>query len=61
MADLANTYGYASSMEGFSISDGQETWFMEMVPKGKWCARALGAFELAPSATARPQHAHPQH
>ena len=36
MAWLANTYGYASDMEGFSIADATETWYMEMIGKGEW-------------------------
>mmetsp|Transcript_27453 Transcript_27453/g.80438 ORF Transcript_27453/g.80438 Transcript_27453/m.80438 type:complete len:498 (+) Transcript_27453:50-1543(+) len=34
IVQLANTYGYASSMEGFSISDGSECWYMELIGKG---------------------------
>ena len=29
-ARLADEYGYASSMEGFSISDGDGCWYMEL-------------------------------
>jgi len=36
IADLANTYGYASSMEGFSITDGEEVWYMELIGKGDY-------------------------
>jgi dipeptidase len=31
---LASEFGYASSMEGFSISDGSECWYMELIGKG---------------------------
>ncbi|KAJ8599984.1 hypothetical protein CTAYLR_001808 [Chrysophaeum taylorii] len=34
MVDLATTYGYASSMEGFSIADADEVWYMEMLGRG---------------------------
>ena len=34
VALLADAYGYASSMEGFSISDGVECWYMELIGKG---------------------------
>ena len=35
MADLVETYGYASSGESFSISDPNEVWIMEMIGKGE--------------------------
>ena len=35
MTDLANTYGYASDMEGFSIADANEVWYMELIGKGE--------------------------
>ena len=34
IADLANTYGYASSGESFSIADAEEAWIMELIGKG---------------------------
>ncbi len=34
IADLANTYGYASSGESFTIADTEEVWIMELIGKG---------------------------
>ena len=34
IADLANTYGYASSGESLSIADKNEVWVMELIGKG---------------------------
>lgn len=34
IAQLANTYGYASSGESFSIADPDEVWIMEFIGKG---------------------------
>ena len=34
IAELANTYGYASSGESFSIADADEAWIMELIGKG---------------------------
>lgn len=34
MVDLAETYGYASAMEGFSIGDPTEVWYMELLGRG---------------------------
>ena len=36
VASLADDYGYASSAEGFSISDGDECWYMELIGKGAY-------------------------
>ena len=47
IAELANTYGYASSGESFSIVDPEEAWIMELIGKGKadkgavWVARRI--------------------
>ncbi|MDR1182311.1 MAG: C69 family dipeptidase [Bacteroidales bacterium] len=35
IAELTNEYGYCSSGESFSISDGEEVWIMEIIGKGK--------------------------
>ena len=34
IAELANTHGYASSGESFSIADQNEAWIMELIGKG---------------------------
>ncbi len=34
MADLVDQYGYGSDGESFSISDANEVWYMEIMPKG---------------------------
>ncbi len=34
IVDLANTYGYASSGESFSLVDTEEAWIMELIGKG---------------------------
>jgi len=36
--NLTSTYGYASDMEGFSLSDSTtgEVWYMELIGKGHW-------------------------
>ena len=47
IVDLANTYGYCSSGESFSIVDQQEAWIMELIGKGPdqkgivWVARRI--------------------
>ena len=47
IVDLANTYGYCSSGESFSIIDQQEAWIMELIGKGPedkgivWVARRI--------------------
>ena len=47
IVDLANTYGYASSGESFSLIDKEEAWIMELIGKGPndkgivWVARRI--------------------
>ena len=47
IANLANTYGYASDGESFSIGDENEAWIMELIGKGPgkkgivWVARRV--------------------
>jgi dipeptidase len=47
IVDLANTYGYCSSGESFSIVDTEEAWIMELIGKGPedkgivWVARRM--------------------
>ena len=47
IAELANTYGYCSSGESFSLIDQQEAWIMELIGKGPedkgivWVARRI--------------------
>ncbi len=47
IVDLANTYGYYSSGESFSIADKDEVWFMDLIGKGEnnkgivWVARRV--------------------
>ena len=47
IADLANTYGYYSSGESFSIADTEEVWVMDLIGKGPdnkgivWVARRV--------------------
>ena len=47
IVDLANTYGYPSEGESFSIADPQEAWIMDLVGKGSdekgivWVARRV--------------------
>ena len=47
IVELANTYGYHSSGESFSIADKEEVWVMDLIGKGKngkgivWVARRV--------------------
>ena len=47
IVDLANTYGYCSSGESFTLVDPQEVWIMELIGKGPedkgivWVARRI--------------------
>ena len=46
IVDLANTYGYPSEGETFSIADPREAWIMDLVGKGEqkgivWVARRI--------------------
>ena len=46
IVELANTYGYPSEGESFSIADTEEAWIMDLVGKGKekgivWVARRV--------------------
>ena len=47
IVDLANTYGYCSSGESFSLIDTEEAWIMELIGKGPedkgivWVARRI--------------------
>ena len=47
IVDLANTYGYCSSGESFSLVDQEEAWIMELIGKGPedkgivWVARRI--------------------
>ena len=47
IVDLANTYGYCSSGESFSLVDTEEAWIMELIGKGPedkgivWVARRI--------------------
>ena len=47
IVDLANTHGYASSGESFTIADKEEVWIMELIGKGPehkgivWVARRI--------------------
>ena len=36
IVNLTATYGYSSTMEGFSITDGKESWHMELIGRGVW-------------------------
>ena len=48
IADLMDTYGYASSGESFSISDKDEVWIMEMIGKGEGQKGAVWVALLVP-------------
>ncbi|MDY3979689.1 MAG: C69 family dipeptidase [Tidjanibacter sp.] len=47
MVDLANTYGYVSEGESFTVADSEEAWIFEVIGKGKgnkgivWVARRI--------------------
>ncbi|CAE7586007.1 pepDA [Symbiodinium microadriaticum] len=36
IVNLTDAYGYSSTMEAFSITDGTETWHMELIGRGEW-------------------------
>ena len=48
MTELVAQYGYATSGESFSISDGNEAWIMEMIGKGKYEKGAVWVARLVP-------------
>ena len=54
MAWLANTYGYASDMEGFSIADSDEVWYMELIGKGSFEKGVVWVALASPTATSAP-------
>lgn len=41
MEELTNKYGYSSSGESFSITDGTEVWHMDLIGRGQWGPGAL--------------------
>lgn len=44
MDELTTKYGYSSSGESFSITDGNEVWHMDLIGRGQW---GLGALWVA--------------
>ena len=51
MTSLAETYGYASEGESFSIGDANEAWILEMIAKGKDQKGALWVATRIPDGT----------
>ncbi|MDR3684375.1 MAG: C69 family dipeptidase [Geothrix sp.] len=51
MTTLAETYGYASEGESFSIGDPNEAWILEMIAKGKGQTGALWVAYKLPDGT----------
>ncbi|KAJ1457988.1 peptidase family C69-domain-containing protein [Pelagophyceae sp. CCMP2097] len=41
MVELCEAYGYASDLEGFSITDGDEVWYMELTGRGDFDAHGV--------------------
>lgn len=36
IVNLTDTYGYSSTLEAFFITDGSESWHMELIGRGEW-------------------------